>query len=102
MKKRFIVIIESSTKEQDDAFLAWIDDQHLGWWHWFQNVWLLSNPSGHLTASTVRDKIDEYFPRKDTLVIELKEGEGTTWSGFGPKSEKGNMFAWLKRNWRKI
>lgn len=101
MKKRFVLIIESSTKDQNDAFLVWVKEQRMGWWHWFQNAWLLSNPSGNLTASVIRDKAGEYFPGENTLVIELKEGEGT-WSGFGPKSEKRSMFAWLKRNWRKV
>ena len=100
MKKRFVVIIESSTKEQNDSFLDWVKQENLGWWHWFQNAWLISNTTGTHTASSIRDKVNEFFPTKNTLVIGLKEGEGS-WSGYGPNSEKRSMFKWLKTNWRK-
>ena len=100
MKKRFVVIIENSTKEQNDSFLEWIRGEKVGWWHWFQNVWLLSNVGGDLTSKGVRDKVREFFPGANTLVLELRENEGT-WSGFGPVGGKRNMFAWLKKSWRK-
>lgn len=100
MKKRFVVLIESSSEEQNNSFLSWIRQERLGWWHWFQDAWLLSDPTGDQTAISVRDKVWECFPGSNTLVIELGEGEGT-WSGFGPKSEKKDMFSWIRKNWRK-
>ena len=100
MKKRFVIIIEVSTKEQNDAFLAWIKAEKLGWWHWFQNTWLLSNPAGSLRASGIRDKLRECFGTANTLVLELKNGEDT-WAGFGPKTDDKDMFKWLRKNWSK-
>ena len=99
MKKRFVVMIETSSKEQNDSFLEWIKEERLGWWHWFQNVWLLSNSRGHLSASDIRDKLKEFYGTANTLVLELR-GADDTWSGRGPKNEKRNMFKWIKSNWR--
>ncbi|MDP9524256.1 hypothetical protein [Pseudomonas putida] len=98
MKKRFVVMIDSSTDEQNNEFLKWVKKEKVGWWHWINNSWLISNRSGHLSAGTIRDKITEIFPGENTLVIELSEGEGT-WSGYGPTKEGNDMFRWIKENW---
>lgn len=100
MKKRFIVLIERSTKDQNESFLSWIKGQKLSWWHWFQNVWLLSNSSGSFSAESIRDNVKEFYPGANIFVEELREGEGT-WAGLGPNSEERNMFSWLRRTWRK-
>lgn len=98
MKKRFVVIIESSTKEQNDLLLKWIAVEGLGWWHWFDNAWLLSNQRGNLSAAAVRDKLREVYGTANNLVLELN-GQADTWAGFGPQTEKRDMFKWLRNNW---
>jgi hypothetical protein len=98
MKKRFVVLIESSTKEQNDSFLGWIESENIGWFHWFQNTWLLSNPRGHLSASDIRSQVKQAYGSANTLILEL-QGTNDTWSGFGPNTEQKDMFKWVKRNW---
>jgi hypothetical protein len=100
MKKRFIVLVEKSSEEQDHSFLEWAKSEKIGWWHWFQHAWLLSNSRGNLTASAIRDKLCDIYGTANTLVIELK-GTDDTWSGFGPKNENKDMFKWIKDTWRK-
>ena len=98
MKKRFIIFIEDSTKEQNDSLLDWIRSENIGWWHWFQGSWLLSNARGHLSASVIRDKLKQIYGTSNTFVIELNNG-GDTWSGYGPDTDQKNMFTWIKKNW---
>ena len=100
MKKRFVVAVDSATKEYNDAFRDYLKSQGLGWWHWLTNVWLLSDSAGCLAAQDIRDALRDYYPGVHTLVIELGE-TGDTWSGFGPKSDNKNMFKWLYENWTK-
>lgn len=100
MKKRFIVLIEESSEEQDNSFLEWVKSEKIGWWHWFQHAWLLSNRSGNFTASDIRDKLHDVYGTANNLVIELNETDDT-WSGFGPKNENNDMFKWIKDNWHK-
>ncbi|CNF16496.1 Uncharacterised protein [Yersinia rohdei] len=100
MKKRFAVAIDSSTPEGNDAFIEFIRENGLGWWHWIENFWMISDRKGKLSASDIRDKIGEIYPGINTIVIELSE-DGDTWSGYGPKKENKSMFTWLRNNWKK-
>src|SRR5690348_12613400 len=99
MKKLFIVLVESSTDEQNTEFLEWIKAKNLGWWHWFQNAWLLTNSQGHLSSEVIRDELKSFFGTANTFVMELTNYDGA-WSGFGPNTEKKNMFKWLHDNWK--
>lgn len=100
MKKRFVVLLNSSSKEQNDEFLDWLKEQNTGWWHWLSNSWLISNSRGHLSAQEIRNKLNEIYRGSNNLVLELGE-DYDTWSGFGPKGEDKNMFGWIKKNWSK-
>jgi hypothetical protein len=100
MRKRYIVAVNSSTKEQVESFIEFIKANGLGWWHWLDNIWLLTDSAGILNAKKVRDEVSDTFPNINNLVIELNE-TGDTWSGFGPNSDKRNMFNWLKKTWIK-
>jgi hypothetical protein len=101
MKKRFIVLIEdTSTKEQNDAFIEWIRTSGLGWWHWFQNCWLLVDSNGIQSAADMRSSLKAIYGSANTFVIELSDGQDT-WAGFGPTSDQKNMFTWIHKNWTK-
>lgn len=99
MKKRYIILLDSSTDAENKELIEWIKTEKLGWWHWFQNSWLLASHSNRWTAAMIRDKLCEVFPKANNLVFELKEGEGT-WSGFGPNKEPKDMFDWIRKNWK--
>lgn len=98
MKKRFVVALDSSNKSQNDSFVEYIKDKGYGWWHWIDNFWLLTDSSGNLTAAKLRTDLGEIYPGVHKLVLELR-GNDDDWAGFGPNSEKKNMFSWLKSNW---
>lgn len=99
MKKRFVVALASSTSQQNEAFKDYIRANRIGWWHWLPNVWLLSNPSGSLSAPKIRDELKTVYPGVHVLVVELSDS-GDTWSGFGPTTEGKHMFKWLHDNWK--
>lgn len=98
MKKRFVVAVDSATKEQNDTFREFLKSRGLGWWHWLTNLWLVADGAGRLTAQEIRDVLRQHYPSVHTLVLELREDDDT-WSGFGPSSETKNMFKWLRQNW---
>jgi hypothetical protein len=101
MKKRYIVLLDKSTKEQNDQFLNYLRKHRLGWWHWLTNSWLLSDSAGTLSASIIRDEVKRIYGGVNHFVIELRR-DGEAWSGFGPKAQKRNMFTWIHRNWKNI
>ena len=98
MKKRFVVAVDKSTPEQDQAFREWVSGSY-GWWHWISSMWLIVDLNGILTAMAIRDKVNECYPGVTTFVVEIREDGSTTWSGFGPKAEERNMFTWIRNNW---
>jgi hypothetical protein len=100
MKRRFVVGLDSSTKEQNQEFIEFIRGRQLGWWHWISNFWLLTDPGGKLSAIELRLELGKIYPGVHTLVLELSEKDDT-WSGFGPKGEDRNMFKWLNDYWKR-
>lgn len=100
MKKRFIIALDSSTDEQDKKHVAFIKENGLGWWHWITNTWMIVDNSGKFDAKKLRAELRKIYPGVNMMVFELSE-EGDTWAGFGPNTEKNNMFSWIKRNWKK-
>jgi hypothetical protein len=99
MKKRFIVCIDDSTKEQDQKFIEYIKENGFGWWHYLKNTWLIADSTGKSSVSEIRNMVKESYDNEYNMVFQLNEDEGT-WSGFGPSSEKRNMFKWIKENWK--
>jgi hypothetical protein len=100
MKKRFVLALDESTKEQNKAFLNEIKSKQLSWWHWLTNTWLLVDNTGTIKASDLRDIAQKHFPNIDKIVLELRSDGSTTWSGFGEKGPNKNMFTWLHKNWQ--
>lgn len=99
MRKRFIVTLDSSTDEQDKAFIGFIREHGLGWWHWISTNWMLVDSKGKFTAKTLRSELMRIYPSINMIIIEISD-EGDTWAGFGPNGEKKNMFTWLKNTWK--
>lgn len=98
-RKRFVIILQNSTsKEQNDRFINWVENQRFGWWHWVGNAWLIVGNTS-LSAADVRDKANTFFGMCN-LVQEIS-GPYVRWAGFGPNGtgEKKNMFTWLERHW---
>ena len=100
MSKRYIVAVGSSTKEQTEAFLEFIRSNGLGWWHWVEHFWLITDIRERFSAGDIRDELNKTHPKITKLVIELRD-DGDTWAGHGPSSEKRNMFDWLNETWEK-
>jgi hypothetical protein len=97
MSRRFAIGIRDTTEAQRKALREYFIENG-SWWNWITNFWLVTTDED-VTASELRDKILEITPGAYSMVIEVS-GEGT-WSGFGPKSEKRNMFNWMNNTWEK-
>ena len=94
MKKRFILVIDNPTKVQQNAVTNFFKNRRLGYWHWFSDIWLLTDSRNTWTAASIRDKVKELAPGTRLLVFMLEGND--TWSGFG----KTGMFKWLHNTWK--
>lgn len=97
MKARFIVAVDRPTAEQTRA-ISDLFRARYGWWHWIDGFWLLTDSTGTLNVSTIRDLLDQAAPSKRNLVIQV---EHQAWAGFGPAGPKSDMFEWIRKNWEK-
>lgn len=98
MSKRFIIGIDESNEDQNQEFLNFLKANDFGWWHWIDNLWLLTTDSDKHDAVSLSNKLNSIYPSIRRLVIELNK-DGDTWAGFGPSSKVANMFDWLNSDW---
>ena len=96
MKKRFIVCINNATDEQRRLFTEYVGKY--SWWHYMQNIWLVTDTTNTLTASIIRDKAKDIFQLETIMVFQL-DSKNDTWAGFGPNNENVNMYTWINANW---
>lgn len=97
MKKRFIVAIDSNTKEQDEKFVSYLNQRNLAWWHWISNFWIITDDKGSIKASELRDIVRKAYFVENNLILELPDTI-KNWAGYGPSTQKNNMFTWIKNN----
>ena len=95
MKKRFILVIDNPTKEQQNAVTNFFKSRLLGYWHWFSDVWLLTDITNTWTVTSLRDKVQELIPEVEMIVLTV--GSDSTWAGFGKKTK----FKWLHNTWKR-
>jgi hypothetical protein len=100
MKKRYVIALSSATPEQNDAFRKYLVGLQVGWWHWFDNLWLVVDGYDLVQGRELRSKAREIYLGAHNLVMELRPDDDV-WYGFGPAGEIQNMFKWLEKNWRK-
>ncbi|MGC3988549.1 MAG: hypothetical protein QM796_02455 [Chthoniobacteraceae bacterium] len=98
-KKRFVCLVNSETDEQIQAFRAYVKETRMGYWHWLQSSWLLTDPDGLQTSESLRDQFQITHPKVHVLVIEISGNDH--WSGYGPQGDDRNMFKWLRTTWKR-
>lgn len=100
MKHRFFVAADGMGKDEYVAFIEFLRDNKLGWWHCIPNVWLITDRSGKMTASALRDKISELRTQNATSCLVMQVHDDITWAGLYPNgSTKRDEFDWIKRTW---
>jgi hypothetical protein len=98
MKKRFVVVIDNTTVEQDAAFREYLKKEKFNWWHWLESLWLIIDYNGKWDVKRLRDEVNKFYTSENLLVLEIGES-GSHWSGYGPKAPERNMFKWLHEHW---
>ena len=63
-----------------------------GWWHWFENIWLVVDPAERTTAQELRDVAGAALGFANVLVIRVEHAD---WAGLAPPA----MFQWIRDTW---
>ncbi|MES9901097.1 MAG: hypothetical protein ABW168_00275 [Sedimenticola sp.] len=94
--KRFVVAINNASTEQRNAIAKYLHEQEFGYWHWFQDFWLVTTIDSKIGSTYIRDVIQTVASGVHCLVLEV-EGNSEKWAGFGDK----DRFDWLHKSWNK-
>ncbi|HPQ43897.1 MAG TPA: hypothetical protein PKZ42_06670 [Syntrophales bacterium] len=92
-KKRFILVIDNATEIQQNTVSNYFKD-HMGYWHWFSDAWLLTDSTNTWNVASIRDKVQELIPDVDMIVLAIESN--TDWAGFGQTKK----FEWLHDTWK--
>lgn len=97
MKNRFMLTIEEISKAEEEAILEFCRANKFGWWHWFDNFWLLYTEDMSVTAFQLTEEINSLFAaKKEMFVMEIEESKRNDWAGWGRKEK----FDWLHEGWK--
>ena len=99
MKRRFVIGVDGETPKDIAEFGAYVRQAGFGWFHWFENLWLLTSRDESVTTDSIRDELRRIVGDKHTVVLEV---QGRTWSNYGPQGKgKGerNISSWFNQTW---
>ena len=65
----FVGVDHDATREQRDTFTNYLRDSPAGFWHHISHSWLIVDSSEEVTAENLRDKLCEFMPNINTVVI---------------------------------
>ena len=94
--KRFIVAASPLSEHQTNAITALFRSGY-GWWHWIENLWLVTDRSETLTCTTIRDQIKGVAPNARIMVINADDPDN--WAGTASSGRATEMFKWIRGTW---
>ena len=94
MITRFAIGVSDMSSEEDGKLRDYLKENGYGWWHWIENLWLVIDTSGKLTAGDLFDALRGIAPEKWNIVLEIEQVKD--WAGYGPAGKKQNMFNWFE------
>ena len=99
MNRRFVIAAEGLTGEQERKVRDYLAE-HGAWWHWIDNLWLLSTTTTSEDFGTVNilDAISKLNGDAKVLVFEFPED--IDWAARSKPNRKGkSMSDWLRNAW---
>lgn len=97
MMRRFVIGIDALNDEQEAEFRRYIASKG-PWWHWINNLWLMTTTDDDITAAQIRNKILNINQAARIVVFEFPED--ITWATSSTKNAKGKRLSdWLKSPW---
>ena len=94
---RYMAAVDGMTNLDDAAFMEFLKEKNVDWWHWLPGVWMMISDDDKISTEVIRDKLRDITGRKHSVIIEVSEHGD--WSGFGPTTTEKNMFKWLHDKW---
>lgn len=91
--KKYVILLDRASAQERAAVHVVIKEKAGGWWHHFQDGWIVSGQSTHFWRNLVKEKLAS--PGSAVLVLSLPEEGERQWAYFGPKGRS----KWLHQNY---
>ncbi|MBI1198827.1 MAG: hypothetical protein GC203_13280 [Phenylobacterium sp.] len=79
MKRRFVLVTEPLTPEQERQIAAALPGPNIGWWHHLPNTWLIVDLSGAaISAESLQGLLTGIAPAARMFVTEVSYGSPWT------------------------
>ena len=99
MRRRFVIGVDELDPSQEIQFRDYIKD-YGAWWHWIDNMWLMTTQKESISVEQIRDKLLSINPEARILVFEFPED--IDWACSVSSNSKGKtMSQWLVDPWGK-
>ena len=94
MKRRFILLTETLTAEQETQLRTALGSPY--WWHWLPNAWLIVDFTNLVTVHTLNAAFHKVAPRSQCLVLEV---DHKAWNSMELPTPNGKLSDWIKTSW---
>ena len=96
MSRQYVIAIEGGSKELRDAITRRLAGAGYGYWHWMEDVWLVSGVPDDVTPQTMSEWLEKtpYFANTHCLIIRV--GTPTSYWGRNVK----DSWEWMSKNWK--
>ena len=92
MKRRFVICVDDSTGEQQNAVTDYLKKKKCRFWHYFSDLWLVTSDAQDISAEGLRAEISEIIPSTSKFVMEVGDG---SWAAQCEKKSHN----WLHESW---
>jgi hypothetical protein len=96
--KRFIIVTDSAVMDQAgrNAITAYLRAQGWAFWHWFEDLWMVSNAPEDTNLGSLRDDLTNTIPGAKHIMILSVEGL-IDHAGMVPTGTTD----WIKKYWKR-
>lgn len=92
--KKFIILADGLTAEQQNAITRFIQDRGWGFWHWHTNTWLLAGLPDDWTPRRLQVDLEESLKLQTSMII-MSISDPITFFGRAPEE----AWPWLQQRW---
>ena len=95
MNNRFVIALDNGTSEQQNAITLHLKKRGFEFWHWIEDLWLLSNVPLGVTPRRLWEELNELPELAGQDMIVFMVNSGIAYWGQLPQ----NAWRWLGENW---
>ena len=96
---RFIVALNGGSRDQRNALTALFQAKAWPVWHYFEDLWLLSEIPENVTAKSLHSELEKIAVIGEHSIVILKIAEGQH-EFYGRANPEG--WEWMKKSWGKV